>query len=149
MSLNLDWQETPFKSMFDCGTACYVAGFWDACILAVYSTTGGETIGVTAHETERQWETIPKAVRRFTYRIVIYDVFAILVLGLTVSANDKILGLPASQSSTRNYPGGFIIMAERAGIPGLPHFINAVMIVAALTVAIADLWIMVLPALQL
>jgi yeast amino acid transporter len=143
VSLTLDWEETPFKSEFNLGTSGYVAGFWDACCLAFFSYTGGDAIGITAHETERPWATIPKAVRRFSYRISFYYIFSVLMLGLTVSANDPILNLPESGSSVRNYPGGFIAMAERAGIPVLPHLINAVMIIAVLSVATANLFVTV------
>jgi amino acid permease len=143
--LTLDWREAPFKSKFESlGSARYVAGFWDACSLAVFSYSGGEVIGLAAHETEKQWETIPKAVRRFSYRIAFYYIFAALVLGLAVSPNDKILGLKSSgDGQPRNFPGGFVVMAERAGIVGLPHIINAVMIIAVFSVATAELYVTV------
>jgi yeast amino acid transporter len=69
-----------------------------------------------------------------------YYVGAVLVLGLNLSPDD-----PALSPANPNYPGGFIIMAQRAGIPVLPHIINAVMIIAALSVAIANLYVVVRP----
>jgi yeast amino acid transporter len=121
----------------------YFAGFWDCCTIAVFAYTGNEIIGITADETERQRVTLPKAARRVSYRIILYYVLAVFVLGLTVSYNDPIILLPSSGNPVRNFPGGFIIMAERAGIRILPHIINAVMIIAALSTATADLYVTV------
>jgi len=71
------------------------------------------------------------------------------VLGLTVSSNDPLLQLPNQLSNQiRNFPGGFIVMAERAGIPVIPHIINFVMIVATLSVASADLYVTVCHSLR-
>jgi amino acid permease len=40
-------------------------------------------------------------------------------------------------------------MIERAGIPGLSHIVNAVMIIAAMSVANADLYVTVMVALTI
>ena len=120
------------------GPAGRLAAFWKCCTLAIFSYTGVEIIGITADETEKQRKTLPKAVRRVTNRIIFYYVGAAFVLGLTLSPND-----PALSPTNPNYPGGFIIMAQRAGIPVLPHIINAVMIIAALSVAIQNLYVVV------
>lgn len=68
---------------------------------------------------------------------------AVLVLGLTVSCNDPLLTRAESRDPIRNYPGGFVIMAERAGIPFLPGFINAIQILAAFSVATVNLFVAV------
>ena len=101
-------------------------------------------LAILADETESPRQTLPLAVRRVTYRIVSYYVLAVLALRISVSANDPILTLPANGNDhIRNYPGGFIIMVERAGIAVLPHIINAVMIIAAFSTATADLYVTV------
>jgi hypothetical protein len=64
-------------------------------------------------------------------------------LGLTVSCNDPLLTRAESRDPIRNYPGGFVIMAERAGIPFLPSFINAIQILAAFSVATVNLFVAV------
>jgi amino acid transporter len=94
-------------------------------------------------ETEQQRKNLPKAVRRITHRIVSYYVLAVFALGLSVSSADPLLALPTSNDPLRNYPGGFVIMAERAGIPALPDFINVVMIIAAFSMTTAGLFIAV------
>jgi amino acid permease len=75
--------------------------------------------------------------------IVSYYVLAVFGLGLSVSSADPLLALPTSKGPVRNYPGGFVIMAERAGIPVLPDLINVVMIIAAFSMATAGLFVAV------
>ena len=119
-------------------------GFWDCCCLAAFSYGGNDLIGISAHETERQRKNIPKAARSVAYRITTLYTAGVLILGLTVSANDPILTLGVSSDPIRLFPGGFIVMAERAGMPAFAHFINVVMLVAAISVASANLYFAVL-----
>lgn len=120
-----------------------LAGFWECCLLAAFSYSGNDVVGILAAETEKQRKVLPKVVRRISYRIILYYVLAALVLGIAVSANDPLLTLRQSYDPIRDYPGGFIIMAERAGISVLPDFINAIMILAAFSVATADIYVAV------
>jgi amino acid permease len=72
----------------------------------------------------------------------------VFILGLTVSSNDPLLLLPTTpnpQTPGRIYPGAFIIMAERAGLPAVAHIINAVMVLAVLSAATADIYVTVSP----
>jgi yeast amino acid transporter len=131
-------------------TAAKVAGFWECCSVALFSYTKTELVAITAWETENPRYTLPRAVRRISYRIILYYVGAVFVLGLTVSINDPLLQLPPlpdpnGQYSNRIYPGGFIILAERTGVLGMAHFINAVQVIAAVSVATAHIYITVIP----
>jgi len=142
----VDWQDSSaFKPYFSQGAKGKVAGFWDCCTLAIFSYTGNEVVAITAWETEYPRYSLPKAVRRVSGRIVLYYTVAIFFLGLTVSSNDPLLQLPTNTNP--RYHGGFIIMAERAGIPVVPHIINAVMILSVLTVVTIDIYVVVLPVL--
>ena len=99
---------------------------------------------MAAHETEYQRRDLPKAVRRVSVRLILYYTAIILILGLTVSAADPILLLPPD--GTPNYPGSFIVMAERAGVKSVANAINVAMIVATISVATGDLYIVVIPS---
>ena len=113
-------------------------------------------VGMLAGKMERQRESIPRAYRRIPASLLAIYLLAVLMLGLTVSPDDPLLTLPtpktsalnllsgASGAAPRNYPGAFIVMAERAGIRGLPTFINVVMIVAIISAATADVYFAVL-----
>jgi yeast amino acid transporter len=120
-----------------------LAAFWESAILATYGFSGNETIGILCHETERQRKVLPKAVRRISRRIIVFYVLAVVGLGLSVYMDDPLLTRAASGDPIRNYPGGFVIMAERAGIPVLPSLINVLMIIAAFSMANAGLFVAV------
>jgi amino acid transporter len=138
----INWRQVPFATHFVPGALGGIAGFWKCCTLAVFSYTGCECVGITADEVERQRETLPRAVNRVTSRILYLYMGALLVLGLNLSANDPILASGIANNTL--FPGGFIIMVQRANIsPALPHIINAIMILAVIAVANADLYIAV------
>jgi amino acid permease len=61
-------------------------------------------------------------------------------LGLNVSANDPIL---QNDLFTTSYASAFVLMVRRAGIPGLDHVVNAVALIAAVSVANANLYVAV------
>lgn len=149
-ALTSDWKESAFKGILTTGAAGKVAAFWDCFLVAVFAYVGIETLGITAWETECPRKSIPQAVRRVSNRITIYYIAAVFVIGLTVSSNDPLLLLPTApnpQTPGRIYPGAFIIMAERAGLPVVAHIINAVMILAVLSAATADIYVTVCPPL--
>ena len=127
------------------GAAGRFLAFWECSCRAIFTFTGNEIIGMTAVETERQRETLPRSFKRISHRIIFYYVGAILVLSLNLSANDPILPMRVAdgENSTRYYHGGFIAMLQRANIPVLPHIVNAIMIIAALSVANADIYVAV------
>lgn len=98
-------------------------------------------IGIAAHEAERQRDTIPRAVRRVSQRIVLYYVGAVFVLGLNVSVRDQLLQQSAFAGNAR---GGFVLMVHRAGLKILPSVVNAGALVAVLSIANSDLYLTVL-----
>jgi len=138
--LTIDWREGAFREYLLSGSAGRFLGLWACCCQAIFSYLGAELIGIAADETERQRETLPKAVRRVSYRVVIYYVGAILALGLNVSANDPVLKAHVEQGGNES---PFVLMVQRAGIPHLAHVINAVALIASVSVANANLYITV------
>lgn len=119
-----------------------LVGFWAVCCQACFAYEGVEIIALTADEVERPRQTIPKAVRRVANRIVIYYVGCLFALGVNLSANDPLL-----QSFVNNpqgsYQGPFVLMAQRAGLIGLGHLLNAMALIASLSVANAALFVTV------
>jgi yeast amino acid transporter len=116
-------------------------GFWACCCQATFSYCGAELIGIAAEETERQRKNIPRLVRRVSYRLTFYYTAAVFMLGLNVQANDPVLR--DELSSGQGYFSPFILMVERAGIAGLGHVINAVALIASVSVANANLYLSV------
>jgi len=118
-----------------------VIAFWDCCGLEIFSYTGAELVAVTAPEAEYPRYDVPQAVRRVAIRLFFYYTVAIFILGVTVSSNDPMLTL--SNDVHPNYPGGFVVMAQRAGLPVVAHLINAAMVIATLSVATGDIYVVV------
>ena len=143
VQLILDWRQAAFKTFLGTGAIGRFSAFWECSCRAAFTFTGNEVIGITADETERQRETLPKATKRISRRVIFYYLGAIFVLGLNVSANDPILPLRILDNPNTPYPGGFIVMLERANIPVLPSVVNAVMILAAFSVQNIDIYVAV------
>ena len=138
--LTADWREVGgWKEFLMTGPWGRLAGFWAACSQAAFAYIGTEILGITAEETERCRETLPKAVQRISQRIWLYYVGTIFVLGLNVSSNDPEL-VWYTDNPKGTYQGPFILMAQRAGIPGLAHLLNAVTLLAAVSVGNANLY---------
>lgn len=117
----------------------YLAGYWLCCCQAVYAHTGSEVIGITANEAERPRHTISMAVRRISAKLAFLYIGGAFVLGLNLSSNDPQLAWYAANPKG-SYQGPFVLMIQRAGIKGLDHVVNAVVILAALSVANANLY---------
>jgi yeast amino acid transporter len=64
---------------------------------------------------------------------------ASFVLGLNLSSDDPQLAWYTSNPKG-SYQGPFVLMVQRAGIVGLDHIINTVVLFAALSVANANLY---------
>lgn len=57
-------------------------GFWSTLTNALFAYIGTELIGVTVGEAENPRKNIPKAIRRTFYRILIFYVGGVFVIGL-------------------------------------------------------------------
>lgn len=142
MLISQDWRHPAFKDLILGGGIGRLIGFWCVCCQACFAYSGFEIIAITAEEVERPRETVPKAVRRVANRLNIYYIGAIFVLGLNVSANDpKLKSFIDSSDST--YQGAFVLAAQRAGLPGFGHFLNAMALGAALSISNATIYVSV------
>jgi yeast amino acid transporter len=124
------------------GSVGRLAGFWSCCCQALFSYLGSELIGITASEVERPRDSIPKAARRVSHRLIFYYASTIFILGLNVSSRDPILRYYITNPAG-NYQGPFVLMAQRANIPGLEHLLNAIVILTVLSLANANLYVSV------
>ena len=134
----LDWRNYGFDDDYltTNGAISRLAGFWFCCCQAVYAYGGSTIIGITANEAERQRETLPKAVRRVSERLIFYYSAATFALGLSLWSKDPLLASAVNGS----YNSPYVIMVERSGIPGLPHLANAIVLLATISTANANLY---------
>ncbi|CAG8146748.1 unnamed protein product [Penicillium nalgiovense] len=102
-------------------------GVWTSLNSALYAYSGIETITVAAGETKSPRQAIPQATKRIFFRILIFYVISIFMIGLVVPSNESRL----SNSSGTASQSPFVIAATRAGIKVVPSIINAVIIMSA------------------
>ncbi|CAP99002.1 Proline-specific permease [Penicillium chrysogenum] len=102
-------------------------GVWTSLNSALYAYSGIETITVAAGETKSPRQAIPQATKRIFFRILIFYVISIFMIGLVVPSNEPKL----SNSSGTASQSPFVIAATLAGIKVVPSIINAVIVTSA------------------
>ncbi|KAJ3574029.1 hypothetical protein NP233_g2055 [Leucocoprinus birnbaumii] len=90
-------------------------------VQASYSFLGVEMVAIAASETENPRRNIAKAIGRVFWRILVFYVLGILMIGMLVAYNDDAL----LQSTGTAAQSPFVIAMNRAGVEVFPHIINA------------------------
>lgn len=126
------WKDPgPMNSYLRPGALGRFLAFWKVFIQATFSYGGSEMVVVASGETENPRRNIPKAIRRVFWRIAIFYVLALFLVGLCVSSkDDKLLdAIGSSEPGAAQSP--FVIAIRNAGIKTLPSIINAVVLSSA------------------
>lgn len=123
------WEEPgAFKEYMAPGTTGQFLAFWSAFARAGFAfITSPELIAVAAGETVAPRRNIPKAARRFVYRLAIFYGLGSLMIGCIVPSDDPNLLSPDANASSSPW----VIGIKRAGINVLPHIINAAILTSA------------------
>lgn len=106
-------------------------GFCSVFVTAAFAYTGTELTGLAAAETVNPRKEIPKASNQVIWRIAIFYVVNLLLVGLVVPANSPLY--TGEGSSSRHSP--FVIAIQLAGIKVLPSIFNAIILIAVMSVA--------------
>jgi amino acid transporter len=96
-------------------------------VQAAFSFQGMELVAVAASETENPRRNIKKAVRRVFYRILLFYLLGILIIGMLVAYDDERL----LRTDATAHASPFVIAIDNAGVRGLPHVINAAVFTSA------------------
>lgn len=116
---------TPY--LVDGNTGKFLA-YWTAFVRAGFAfITSPELIALAAGETIAPRRNIPKAARRFVWRLAIFYGFGSFIIGVIVPSDDSRLLSPSSNATA----SPFVIGIARAGIKGLNHVINAAILTSA------------------
>lgn len=121
----------PMNEYLKTGALGRFLAFWKVFIQATFSYGGSEMVVVASGETENPRRNIPKAIRRVFWRIAIFYVLSIFLVGLTVSSKDPNLLNAISSSAPGAAQSPFVIAIQNAGIKTLPSIINAVILTSA------------------
>ncbi|KAL1880562.1 hypothetical protein VTK73DRAFT_5575 [Phialemonium thermophilum] len=116
-----------FHETYASGNTGRFLGYWNALVSAGFAfITSPELIAIAAGETIAPRRNIPKAARRFVWRLGIFYGVSSLLIGILVPYDDPDL-LGASNASA----SPFVIGIHNAGIHVLNHIINAAILTSA------------------
>lgn len=125
--------DSPGLSNFTTGDAPFVGGLQamvGVAMIAGFSFQGTELIGVAAGESEHPHKSIPKAIRQVFWRILMFYILAIFVIGMLIPYTDPNL-LKADSSDISTSP--FTLLFQRAGLAAAAGVMNAVILSAILS----------------
>lgn len=126
----------PFAEYLVSGSVGRFVGFWAVLIQAGFSYQGTELIGIAVAEVQNPRETVPSAIRKTFYRILLFFVGTIFFIGLLIpSDNDSLL---TSASDATASP--FVIAANLAGVKVLPGLINGVLLTVVISAANSNVY---------
>lgn len=116
------------KTLIDTGGIGRFIAFWKTLVLSVFPYVfAPEMLVVTGGEMESPRRNLPRASKRYFYRLVFFYVFGVLAIGVICPSNDSRLtngGAGAGSSA-------FVVGIANAGIPVLPSIVNAVILISA------------------
>lgn len=100
--------------------------------MAAFAFTGTELVGLAAAETANPRKSIPTAIKQVFWRISLFYIVALTLVGLLVRYDDPRLLGGVNDADAKASP--FVIAIEEAGIQVLPSVMNAVILLAVLSV---------------
>ncbi|KAK1600014.1 amino acid permease [Colletotrichum navitas] len=107
-------------------------GLCSVFVTAAFAFAGTEMVGLAAAETANPRKSLPTAIKQVFWRITLFYVVALTLIGLLVPYNEeRLLGADTSVDATTS---PFVIAIENASIDVLPSVMNAVILIAVLSV---------------
>ncbi|KAI0202204.1 amino acid permease [Astrocystis sublimbata] len=122
------------------GSLARFLNFYSTLVTATFAFLGTELVGVTVGEAQNPRRTIPKAIKLTFWRIVVFYVISVFLVGMIVPFNDGNLAF-ANKASTSAAASPFVVAIELAHINALPHILNASILVFVFSAANSDLYI--------
>lgn len=102
-------------------------------VTAAFSYSGTELVAVSAAESHNPRVTLPKASKRTFWLITLCYITVLTIIGCLVPYNDE--RLLNGNSSVDAAASPLVIAIENGGIKGLPSLMNAIILIAILSVA--------------
>ncbi|ODV77681.1 general amino acid permease [Suhomyces tanzawaensis NRRL Y-17324] len=112
----------------------FANGFKGVCTVfvnAAFAFGGTELAGLAAAESANPRKSLPKATKQVFWRITLFYIVSLTLVGLLVPYNDKRLFKTSSVDASAS---PFVISVVNAGIKGLPSVINVVIMISVISV---------------
>ena len=116
-------------------------GFKGLCstfVTAAFAFGGTELVGLAAAETANPRKSLPTAVKQVFWRITLFYIVSLLLVGLLVPYTDE--RLLNGKSHVDAVASPFVIAITNAGIDGLPSAFNAVIMIAVISVGNSSIY---------
>lgn len=116
------------------GEAPFVGGFAaliGVAMIAGFSFQGTEMVGVAAGESKNPKKTIPIAIKQIFWRILLFYIFCIFIIGTLIAYNDPLLLQAAETENIALSP--FTLIYEKAGFAFAASIMNTVILTAILS----------------
>jgi len=113
----------------------FVDGFKGLCsvfVTAAFSFAGTELVGLAAAETANPRKSLPTAIKQVFWRITLFYIVSLTLVGLLVPSNEARLLNKESSVDAKASP--FVIAIQNANIKALPSIFNVVIMIAVLSV---------------
>lgn len=108
------------------------AGILSVFMVAGFSFQGTEMVGITAGESETPETSVPKAISQVFWRILLFYILAIFIIGAIINYKDPSL-LKASESNIAVSP--FTLVFKQAGFALAASVMNAVILTSVISSA--------------
>ncbi|KAF5000829.1 hypothetical protein FGRMN_1437 [Fusarium graminum] len=117
----------PFNAHLVEGNTGKFLGFFSTLISAAYAFGNIQVVALAGAETQNPRKLLPDAMKMTFWRIIVFYVLSMFIVGLLVPSNDPNLG--NSTGTAQQSP--FVIAFTKVGIHILPSIINAVLVSSA------------------
>lgn len=104
-----------------------IGGFASVFVTASFAYGGTESIAITAGETKNPTKNLPRVVKNVFWRILIFYILSVLIIGLNVPYNYPNLSNKNSATSP------FTLVFQMAGAKAAGSFINAVIMTSVIS----------------
>jgi yeast amino acid transporter len=116
-------------------------GFKGLCsvfVTAAFAFAGTELVGLAAAETSNPRKSLPRAAKQVFWRITLFYILSLLLVGLLVPYTEP--RLLSGKSDVDASASPFVIAIQNAGIVGLPSVMNVVIMIAVLSVGNSSIY---------
>jgi yeast amino acid transporter len=119
------------------GSAGRFLAFWKAMIPAAFSYGNIQIVAISGSETRNPRRLIPSATKKVFWRILIFYILSLFIVGMIVPYDDPALQISTGTASQ----SPFTIAFHRSGVSVVPSIINAVVCTSAISAASACIFI--------
>lgn len=105
-------------------------------ISAAFTFQGVELTGLSCGESKNPRKTVPSAIRKVIYRIIIFYILSMFFMGLLIPYNDEKLGSDSSYTAA----SPFIVAMQNSGTKVLPDIFNAVILLAIISAGNSNIY---------